>query len=161
MGNLNKVFLIGRLGKDPELKNTQSGKSVLNITLASSEFYKDKAGNRQERTEWHRVVLWEKIAEIVNQYCHKGSQLFVEGSLQTREWADKDGNKRYTTEIVGKNVQLLDPKGQGQSGGYGSGTDKPSNFPGYDQPPQGQNATTKPVEVRKNDEKFVEEDIPF
>ena len=110
MGNLNKVFLIGRLGKDPELRKIPSGQSVLNITLASSEEYKDKAGNKQERTEWHRVVLWERLADIVCQYCHKGSQIFVEGSLQTREWKDKEGNRRFTTEIVGKNVQLLDPK---------------------------------------------------
>ena len=161
MGNLNKVFLIGRLGKDPEKRTTPGGHSVLNATLASSEFYKDKAGNRQERTEWHRIVLWDRLAEIVEQYCHKGSQLFVEGSLQTREWDDKNGNKRYTTEIVGRNIQLLDPKGQGQGGGSKSGTDKPSNYPEYGNAPQGQNATTKPVEVRKNDEEFVEDDIPF
>ncbi len=127
MGNLNKVFLIGRLGKDPEMKTTPSGKSVLNITLASSEFYKDKAGNKQERTEWHRVVLWDRLAEIVESYCQKGSQIFVEGSLQTREWEDKEGNKRYTTEIVGRNIQLLDPKKEGRS----SQPTKQSNYPPY------------------------------
>lgn len=132
------------------------------MTLASSEFYKDKDGNKQNRTEWHRVVLWERLAEIVSQYCHKGSQLFVEGSLQTREWQDKDGNKRYTTEIVGKNIQLLDPKGQGQGSGYQAGTDKPSNYPNYDNSaaPQAEQQA-KPFEVKKNDEEFIEEDIPF
>jgi len=159
MGNLNKVFLIGRLGKDPELKTTPSGKSVLNVTLASSEFYKDKEGNKQERTEWHRVVLWERLAEVVSQYCHKGSQLFVEGSLQTREWQDKDGNKRYTTEILGRNIQLLDPKSQ--SGGYGAGTDKPSNYPGYDDKPQAEKTTTRKFEVKGDDEETVEDDVPF
>lgn len=162
MGNLNKVFLIGRLGGEPEPKQTKTGKSVLNVTLASSEFYKDKDGNKQNRTEWHRVVLWERLAEIVSQYCHKGSQLFVEGSLQTREWEDKNGNKRYTTEILGRNIQLLDPKGQGQSSGYQVGTSKQSNYPGYDNSavPQAEQQT-KPFEVKKNDEEFVEEDIPF
>ena len=142
MGNLNKVFLIGRLGGEPEPKQTPSGKSVLNITLATSEYYKGKDGSKQDRTEWHRVVFWERTADIVAQYCRKGSQLFVEGSLQTREWQDKNGNKRYTTEIVGRNIQLLDPKSEGQRPGVGlvtsqglsmpvSGTDKPSKFPGY------------------------------
>jgi len=163
MGNLNKVFLIGRLGGEPEPKRTPSGKSVLNITLATSEYYKGKDGSKQERTEWHRVVFWERTADIVAQYCRKGSQLFVEGSLQTREWQDKDGNKRYTTEIVGRNIQLLDPKGQGQGGGYQAGTDKPSNYPansayGTSAPPQ---AETKAFKVQEDKEDFVEDDIPF
>lgn len=158
MGNLNKVFLIGRLGADPEPKTTTSGRSVLNITLASSEHYKDKSGNKQERTEWHRLVFWEKTADIVSRYCHKGSQLFVEGSLQTREWQDKDGNKRYTTEIVGKNIQLLDPKPQGQQSTSVSGLDKPSNYPGH------QTSTPPQAETRKSepkDDDVVEDDIPF
>jgi len=158
MGNLNKVLLIGRLGKEPEPKKTQTGKTVLNITLASSEFYKDKSGNKQERTEWHRVVLWDRVADVVGQYCHKGSQIFVEGSLQTREWEDKDGNKRYTTEIVGRNVQLLDPKGQGQR--PASGSEKESNYPGY---PSGGNSEQKkaPFKLGTDEDKFVEDDIPF
>lgn len=162
MGNLNKVFLIGRLGAEPEKRTTPSGKAVLNTTLASSEFYKDKDGNRQERTEWHRIVLWNRLAEIVESYCKKGSQLFVEGSLQTREWQDKDGNRRFTTEIVGRNIQLLDPKGQGQSqgGSYQAGTDKPSQYPGY-QTTAAPQAETKPFKVKDSDDEFVEDDIPF
>lgn len=124
MGNLNKVLLIGRLGQDPEKRVTPGGHSVVTLNLATSERFNDKQGNKQERTEWHRVVFWNKQAEIIEQYCKKGSQLYVEGSLQTREWQDKDNNRRWTTEIQGRNFQFLDPPGQGgggQGGGYGGG----------------------------------------
>lgn len=124
MGNLNKVLLIGRLGQDPEKRVTPGGHSVVTLNLATSERFTDKQGQKQERTEWHRVVFWNKQAEIIEQYCHKGSQLYVEGSLQTREWTDKDNNRRWTTEIQGRNFQFLDPPGQGgggQQGGYGGG----------------------------------------
>jgi single-strand DNA-binding protein len=114
MGNLNKAMLIGRLGSDPEMRNTGSA-SVVNISLATTETYKDAQGNKQEKTEWHNLVFWERNAEIVEKYCKKGSQLFVEGSLQTREWNDKDGNKRYTTEIRVRNFQMLDSKNSEQS----------------------------------------------
>lgn len=161
MGNLNKVFLIGRLGADPEPRTITgtSGRSVLNMTLASNEFYKDGAGNKQQKTEWHRVVLWGRLAEVVSQYCHKGSQLFMEGSLQTREWQDKDGNKRYTTEIVGKNIQLLDPKSQSQESASVSGLDRPSNYPGHQTsiPPKSETRKFEP----KDDDDVVEDDIPF
>ncbi len=135
MGNLNKVFLIGRLGQDPEVKQTNNGKSVLNISIVTSEFYKDQAGNKQTKAEWHRVVLWENTANIVGRYCRKGSQLMVEGSLHTKKWQDKNGNDRYTTEIVGRSVQLLDSKGTGgqNPGNYGAGANSKeqpnSNYP--------------------------------
>jgi len=161
MGNLNKVFLIGRLGKDPEKRITPGAHSVLNTTLATSDFYKDKIGTRQEKTEWHRVVFWDRLAEIVERYCKKGSQIFVEGSLQTREWQDKDGNRRFTTEIVGRNIQLLD--GKGSSGeNRPTQTNEPdrynlpkSNFPGS--PLDNESKKTS----QKDNDDFVEDDIPF
>ncbi|NQU65953.1 MAG: single-stranded DNA-binding protein, partial [SAR324 cluster bacterium] len=112
MGYLNKVLLIGRLGQDPEKRITPSGHTVVNISLATTEYFKDQGGNKQEKTEWHRVVFWNRLAEIVEQYCKKGSQIYVEGSLQTREWQDKDGNKRFSTDITARSLQLLDSKQQ-------------------------------------------------
>ena len=160
MGYLNKVLLIGRLGQDPEKRVTQTGQSVVNVSLATTDYYKDKSGNRQERTEWHRLVFWNRQAEIVEQYCKKGSQLYVEGGLQTNEWQDKDGNKRYTTEIVVRNMQMLDPKTQGGQEGYpsnqpsGSYNAPQQNKQGFQEPPQ-----TAPGPAGGGD--FIEDDIPF
>jgi single-strand DNA-binding protein len=109
MAGINKVILIGRLGKEPELRYTPNGDAVVTLTIATSDEWKDKtSGEKQERVEWHRVVLWRKLAEIAGNYLKKGSQVYIEGKLQTRSWADKDGNKRYTTEIVAQNLQMLD-----------------------------------------------------
>ena len=105
--SVNKVILIGRLGGDPELKYTPSGSAVCNFSLATSEEWRDKSGNKQSKTEWHRVVVWGKLAELCNQYIKKGSNVFVEGSLQTRSWETKDNSKRYTTEINAQNIQFL------------------------------------------------------
>lgn len=109
--SVNKVMILGRLGQDPELKYTQSGQPVCNLSLATNENWTDKEGARQERTEWHRVVVWGKQAERVNQYLSKGRQAFVEGRLQTRSWDGQDGQKRYTTEIVAQNVRFIGGKG--------------------------------------------------
>ena len=111
MSSLNKVMLIGRLGKDPEVKFTSSGTAVCNFSLATSETFKDKSGEKQEKTEWHNVQLWQKLAEIAGEYLTKGSLVYIEGRLQTRKWQDKDGNDRYTTEIVGERMQMLGSKG--------------------------------------------------
>lgn len=120
MSGVNKVILIGRLGQDPEVRHMPDGGAVANLSLATSEQWKDKnTGEKREKTEWHRVVFFKRLAEIVGEYCNKGSQIFVEGQLQTRKWQDKDGNDRYTTEIIGRSVQLLDSKGS--SGNAGSG----------------------------------------
>ncbi len=109
---LNKVMLIGHLGNDPELKTTASGQSVVNFTIATNENFKDSSGNLQEKTEWHRLVAWGKLAEICNQYLKKGRQVYVEGRLQTRSWDDtKSGEKRYTTEIVCSDMQMLGSQG--------------------------------------------------
>jgi single-strand DNA-binding protein len=105
--SVNKVMLIGRLGNNPEIRYTNTGTAVANFNLATSENWNDKNGQRQERTEWHRVVVWGKLAELCEKYLSKGRQCFVEGRLQTRSWDDKDGNKRYTTEIVASTIQFL------------------------------------------------------
>lgn len=105
--SVNKVILVGRLGQDVELKYTPSGTAVANFTLATSETWNDKDGKKQEKVEWHRVVVWGKLAELCNQYLSKGKQAFVEGALQTRSWEGKDGQKRYTTEISARSVQFL------------------------------------------------------
>ena len=119
MGSVNKVILVGNLGRDAELRYTPGGAAVATINMATTEVWNDKSGQRQEKTEWHRVVLWGKTAESLNEYLTKGKQIYVEGRLQTRQWDDKDGNKRYTTEIRGDRVVLLGGGG-GRSGGGGS-----------------------------------------
>ena len=119
MGALNKVMLIGNLGRDPEIRHTPSGSQVANFTMATTERYTDKSGNRQERTEWHKVVLFGKIAEIAGQYLSKGRQVYIEGRLQTREWEDKSGQRRWTTEVVGNNLVMLG-RGDGSGGGHQS-----------------------------------------
>jgi len=111
-GTLNKVILVGRLGQDPKLAYTQSGQPVCNMRLATNEFSSDKDGNRQERTEWHSVVVWGKQAEFCGNYLSKGRLVMVEGRLQTRQWQDQQGQNRYTTEIVAQRVQAMDSKGQ-------------------------------------------------
>ena len=111
-GGINKVILIGNIGSDPEIKYLPNGTPVANFSLATSEFWTDKSsGQKQERTEWHRLVLWRKLAEIAGQYLKKGSKIYVEGKLQTRSWDDQSGQKRYTTEIVVDDMQMLDGRG--------------------------------------------------
>jgi single-strand DNA-binding protein len=107
MASLNKVLLIGNLGKDPEVRYTASGTAVASFSLATSEKFKNKDGEWEERTEWHNVILWERLAEIAGEYLAKGKTVYIEGRLQTRKWQDKDGKDRYTTEIVGEKMQML------------------------------------------------------
>ena len=130
-GSVNKVILIGNLGSDPELKYTPSGAAVTNFNVATNEVWNDKDGNKQERTEWHRVVLWRKLAEIAGEYLKKGSKVYIEGRLQTRSWEDKDGVKRYITEVVADNMTMLDSKSEGGS----SGSDVSSAPPATEAPP--------------------------
>jgi len=109
---INKVILIGNLGQDPDVRYMPNGNAVANVTLATSESWKDKnTGETQEKTEWHRVVFFRRLGEIVGEYCKKGSKIYVEGRLQTRKWQDKDGKDRYTTEIVADQMQMLDSRG--------------------------------------------------
>lgn len=117
MGSVNKVILVGNLGRDAELRYTPGGSPVATLNLATTEVWNDKAGQKQEKTEWHRVVVWGKTAESLNEYLTKGKQIYVEGRLQTRQWDDKDGNKRYTTEIRGDRIVLLSAGGGGMGAG--------------------------------------------
>jgi single-strand DNA-binding protein len=116
MGSVNKVILVGNLGRDAELRYTPGGAAVATINMATTEVWNDKGGQRQEKTEWHRVVVWGKTAESLTEYLTKGKQVYVEGRLQTRQWDDKDGNKRYTTEIRGDRIVLLGGGGGGRGG---------------------------------------------
>ncbi|RMF58596.1 MAG: single-stranded DNA-binding protein [Calditrichaeota bacterium] len=110
-GSVNKVILVGNLGQDPELRYTPNGAAVTTLSLATNEVWKDNDGNKQERTEWHRVVIWRRLAEIAGEYLKKGSKVYIEGRLQTRSW-EKDGVTRYTTEIIADNMTMLDSKGE-------------------------------------------------
>lgn len=112
MASVNKVILIGNLGRDPEVRYTADGVAVANFSIATSEQWKDKNGEKQERTEWHRIVAWRRLGEICGEYLRKGSQVFIEGKLQTRSWEDRDGVKRYITEVVAQAMQMLGSAGK-------------------------------------------------
>jgi single-strand DNA-binding protein len=118
--SVNKVILVGRLGRDPETRYTGGGQAVANFSVATDETYKDKAGERQKRTEWHKIVVWGKQAEIAQQYLKKGSLIFIEGRIQSREWQDKEGQKRTSFEIVATNFRMLGGRGDGAGSGGGS-----------------------------------------
>lgn len=150
--SLNKVMIIGRLGKDPELKYTPSGMAVCNFSVATSETWVDKGGQKQEKTEWHRVVVWGKLAELCGQYLAKGRQAYIEGVLQTRSWDSQDGGKRYTTEVVAKTVQFL-----GSGSGASKNSDEGKSITGSTEP---ESALDKDYEVNPNAD-FKAEDIPF
>lgn len=135
---INKVILIGNLGQDPEVRFTPSGTAVANINIATSDSWMDRnSGQRQERTEWHRVILFKKTAEIAQQYLRKGSKVYIEGRLQTRKWQDQNGQDRYTTEIVANDMQMLDSGGQQQAPQQSGHQQPPQNQQrgGYQQPP--------------------------
>ena len=122
---VNKVILVGNLGKDPEVRYMPNGNAVANITLATSESWKDKqTGEQKENTEWHRVVLFRRLGEIAGEYLKKGSQVYIEGKLQTRKWQDNSGNDRYTTEIVANEMQMLGGRSGGGGGGFDQGMDQ-------------------------------------
>lgn len=115
---INKVILVGNIGNDPEVRYTPSGSAVANVSLATSESWKDKqSGENQERTEWHRIVFFNRLGEIAGEYLRKGSKIYVEGSLRTRKWQDKNGQDKYTTEVIAAEMQMLDAKGQSQGDG--------------------------------------------
>ena len=119
--SVNKVILVGRLGRDPETRYTGGGQAVANFSVATDETYKDRNGEKQKRTEWHKIVVWGKQAEIAQQYLKKGSLLFVEGRIQSREWQDKEGQKRTSFEIVASNFRMLGGRGDGAAVGAGAG----------------------------------------
>ncbi len=122
---VNKVILVGNLGRDPEMRHTQNGRPVGNFTLATNERWRDKDGQQQERTEWHRIVVWDRLAEICTEYLTKGKQIYIEGRLQTRQWEDREGNKRSTTEIVANQMQMLGRRGEPGPGDPGPGDPGP------------------------------------
>ncbi len=130
---VNKVILIGRLGADPEVRYTPDGTMVTNLRLATNEYRKDKSGERADRTEWHRIVTFGKLAEICGNYLSKGKLTYIEGRLQTRSWEDKDGIKRSTTEIIASSMQMLDTKGQGK--GPDTWSDHPPSYPAAEPSP--------------------------
>jgi single-strand DNA-binding protein len=134
MAGVNKVILIGNLGKDPELRYTPSGQPTANFSLATTERWTDKNGQKQERTEWHNIVAWGKLAELVNQYLKKGRSAYVEGRISTRSWDDRDGNKKYRTEIVANQIQFLGGSPGQPAGDAASGTPEPASRTGGEPP---------------------------
>jgi len=154
---INKVILVGNIGKDPETRYMPNGKAVTNFSVATSESWTDRtSGDKQERTEWHNVVLFEKLAEIAAEYLKKGSQVYIEGSLRTRKWQDKEGKDRYTTEIVGRDMQMLG----GRSGGGGSGSSGGAggDMGGGERRPTPERASSAPPPA---DDGGFDDDIPF
>ena len=167
MGSLNKVMLIGNLGKDPEIRYTQAGSAVANFSLATTDRWTDKQGNRQEKTEWHDIVAFDRLADLAQNYLKKGKSIYVEGRLQTRSWEDQQGQKRYRTEVVANVFQFLDSKSSdGDSGGSRGGQARPAN----QQNPRNEEGSggggrsddggNSPQESNPDDD-FIKDDIPF
>ena len=157
MASVNKVILIGNLGRDPETRYMPDGGAITNISIATTENWKDKNGDKQEKTEWHRVAFFGKLAEIAGEYLKKGSQVYVEGRLQTRKWQDKDGQDKYTTEIVANAMQMLGSR-QGMGGGSAPDMGEGGGSSSRSSAPAG-----KPAAAGKTGGKFddFEDDIPF
>lgn len=166
---VNKVILVGNLGQDPETRFLPSGGAVTNVTIATSESWKDKtSGQQQERTEWHRVVFFNRLGEIAGEYLRKGSKVYVEGSLRTRKWQDKEGQDRYTTEIVANEMQMLDSRGAGEStGGQYQAQQQPASKQQYQQAPQQQQQQQAPQSQQQAPQSApsgfddFDDDIPF
>ncbi|HEY6096357.1 MAG TPA: single-stranded DNA-binding protein [Gallionellaceae bacterium] len=150
--SVNKVILVGRLGKDPETRYMTNGEAVANVTLATSENWKDKSGEKQERTEWHNLVFYRRLAEIAGEYLKKGSQIYVEGRIQTRKYQDKSGQERYITEIIVNEMQMLGGK---SGGGSFEVMDKPAGAAAASAP-----AAARPAPAKSNFDNF-DDDIPF
>jgi single-strand DNA-binding protein len=152
MSGVNKVILVGRLGKDPEIRNLENGASVANFTMATSETYKDKtSGDRKEVTEWHNIVLWRGLADIAAKYLHKGDMIYVEGKLRTRSW-EKEGVTRYTTEIIGDNMTMLSTQRSGNSG---------AGAPQYGSTNSGGGAGSPAEEYKASGDSSATDDLPF
>jgi len=150
MSGVNKVILIGRLGKDPEVRHLESGAVVANFPMATSETYKDKSGNRQEITEWHNIVLWRGLAEVAEKYLTKGKLIYLEGKLKTRKWQDKDENTRYTTEVVADQMTMLGGKGDNDQ------SDEPTKTSdSYESPKEKKQPN---IDLETSDE---DDDLPF
>ena len=161
MAGVNKAILVGNLGRDPELRTTPNGQSVVNFTLATSETWNDKSGERQERTEWHRIVVWGKTAEMCNQYRSKGRTVYIEGRIQTREWEDKDGAKRYTTEVNASTVNFIGPRQDGAGGGGGGAGGGGGNYGGGGGAPSGGGGAPSGGGGGMDSSPPMDDDIPF
>jgi single-strand DNA-binding protein len=158
MASVNKVILVGNLGKDPETRYMPNGDAVTNITLATTDSWKDKnSGDKREATEWHRVVFFRKLAEIANQYLRKGSQVYIEGSLKTRKWQDKDGQDRYTTEIVADEMKMLGSRQAGSTGGMADYDTPPAEHEPSSAPRAGKPAAASNAGSVSD----MDDDIPF
>jgi len=155
MAGVNKVILVGNLGRDPEVRYTKSGQAVASFSLATSERWTGKDGNKEEKTEWHRIVAWGKLGEICGEYLSKGKQVYIEGRLQTREWDDKDGNKKQTTEIVASNMTMLGQAGGGGGSGYEGGSSS-----GGSRSSSGSQSGSQGSSSGGHDD-FEDDDIPF
>lgn len=157
MAGINKVILVGNLGKDPEVRYLEGGTAVANFTLATSETYKDRTtGEKKTSTEWHNVVVWRGLAEIAEKYLKKGMQVYVEGKLRTRQWQDKDGNNRYTTEIVGDNFQMLGRKDD-STNNTSSNYETPASGSSNPQPANTTTASAPSIDSSKDED----DDLPF
>jgi single-strand DNA-binding protein len=159
MSSINKVILIGRLGKDPEVRFTQNGTAVARLSVATDESYKDKEGNKVQRTEWHNVILWNQLANLAGEYLAKGRQAYFEGKLQTREWEDQEGNRRVSTEIVARHLVLLGSKEEGNRAETASTRLEGKSSPPKTPPPK----TSKGSAVEESEDYLgvPEEEIPF
>jgi len=155
MASLNKVMLIGRLGQDPEIRYTQSGSAVANVNIATNDYWTDKKGEKQERTEWHSLVLWGKLADLAQSYLKKGSQVYVEGRIQTRDWEDDQAQKHYKTEVVVTTMQFLDTKISENN----ISTEYPSTPEKQPSPPE--NDGFKNTNEEKHSDDYIKDDIPF
>jgi single-strand DNA-binding protein len=158
MASVNKVILLGNLGRDPETRYTTGGDAVTNLNIATSEQWKDKSGEKQERTEWHRVVLFGRQAEIAGEYLKKGRSVYIEGRLQTRKYTDKDGVEKYSTEIVADRMQLI---GGGRDSGGGAGGDAEFASAGPSTTTRREGAAPKPAAAAKKNVDDFDDDIPF
>lgn len=163
---VNKVILIGNLGADPETRYTAAGAAVTNCTVATSESWKDKDGTQQERTEWHRCIAFNRLAEVMGEYLRKGSKVYIEGKLQTRKWQDREGVDRYTTEIVVGEMQMLDSRGAGEDAGQRAPATAPAQAPrssaGTNIPAAARNVPrTNAPPAPSAEEPFFDDDIPF
>jgi single-strand DNA-binding protein len=159
--SVNKVILVGRLGRDPETRYTGGGQAVANFSMATDESYKDKNGEKQKRTEWHKIVVWSKLAEIAQQYLKKGSLLYLEGRIQSREWQDKEGQKRTSFEIVATNFRMLGGRSEGAAAGGGGGASARSGGDDHEQPAPAEEAYGGGGGHAGGGPEISDEDIPF
>ena len=156
-GSVNKVILVGRLGKDPEVKYTQGGSPVARFTLATDEVYKDRTGEQQRRTEWHNIVAWSKLAEICGEYLTKGKQVYIEGSIRSRQWEDQAGNKRTAFEIVAREMKMLGSRADSERAGMAASA---SSAPAYAGAEPASNDRSTPNEALPPSE-ITDDDVPF